>query len=275
MNFLSIESLTKDEILSILNESNNYKNVGIENKILKDKIVGLIFLEPSLRTRTRFSTAIYRLGGNIINVDCLKYNNNMSKSESLDDTVKILSEYCDILIIRSSESVDVDILKQSYIPIINAGMDNESHPCQTLVDLFAIKNKFNTIENLNIGIMTDDIFSRCTKSLLKSFDMFKQSEIRIITPNSKEIDLKNLHVLYVAGIPINDDKQIEYLDKRRRLNLTKDMLNCIGDDTIVLCPLPRIDEISKEVDNLKCSKYFQQSSDGQYVFMAILRHVVS
>ncbi|MFX1521175.1 MAG: aspartate carbamoyltransferase [Promethearchaeota archaeon] len=288
-----IDSLTKKEIRVIINRAGKFKKKKKVHALLNKKIVGLIFLEPSTRTRIGFDVAIKKLGGMSTLIKETKYESRMARPESLEDTVRVTSAYCDLLIIRHSNS---DSLKQaleaSSVPVINAGSGHEHHPTQALLDLFYIHNKLNRLEKLKIGLVGDLAGSRSAHSLVRALIHWPPSELRLMTPlglglpddlinlfSTKTVsyveglDTSGLDVLYMAGLPGINGTRTCPKKVRSAFALTLDKARKLPEKCIIMCPLPRIDEIQHDVDSLHNSAYFTQSADGLFVRMAVLEYI--
>lgn len=258
------------------------------------KIMATLFYEPSTRTQMSFQTAMLRLGGKLIGFDD-PGNSSVSKGESLKDTIRVISNYADIIVIRNSfEGAALAASMFSKCPVINAGDGGHLHPTQTLTDLVTLTYEKNRLDNLTIGVCGDNKNGRTAHSLIKSLAQYKGNRfILISTPelqvppyvieclkrngcacsfsDSLEESIGELDVLYMTRIqkerfPSESDyfaqKGVFVLDAKKMLLAKPDLR--------VLHPLPRVDEITLEVDDDPRAKYFEQTEYGMYARMALI-----
>ena len=261
-------------------------------KLLEGKILGLLFFEPSTRTRISFEAAIAALGGSYIGFH-EPHSSSAEKGENLADTVKTMECYADILVLRhSNEGAAKFASEVASRPVINAGSGTEEHPTQAMLDLYTILKEKGTIDNLNIAIVGDLKYGRTVYSLLYALSQYSpklhlvspsQLKVRkeaLYTVNSKVKTsehenladiLGSLDVLYVTRIQKERFPDLqEYENVRGSYLVNNELLREAKDDLIVLHPLPRIDEIASEVDNTKHAKYFKQTYYGKIVREALL-----
>lgn len=297
MNFkgrsiISIRDFNKDEINFIIEKTKEVKS-GKWKKTLEGKIIASLFFEPSTRTRLSFETAIQKQGGKIIGFSSAG-TSSTKKGESFSDSIKTVSKYSDIIIIRhkiegaarkASEIVD--------IPIINAGDGANQHPTQTFLDLFTIVESKGKIDGLKIGLMGDLKYGRTIHSLVTALSNF-DVEIYFISPqelkipeefknilNTKKIKFyegkdfmkfgKELDILYCTRIQKErfiDPLEYEKVAGSYRIN--RESLKYLNEETFIMHPLPRVDEISVDVDNDKRAIYFEQAENGVYTREALL-----
>ena len=259
---------------------------------MKGKILATIFFEPSTRTQFSFQTAMYKLGGHTIGFSN-SLNSSVSKGENFKDTVKVVSSYADILVIRHFlEGSSFAASLFSSCPVFNAGDGAHLHPTQTITDVFTILEKKKELNNLKIGICGDLKFGRAVNSLIKfliryekitfyliSNENFKLSENlkeKILNSgnsfkeaSSLEDVIEKLDVLYMTRIQKERFKDKGDAEKDLIL-LDEKVLKSAKEDLIVLHPLPRKDEISIKVDEDKRAQYFTQAVNGVFVRMALI-----
>ncbi len=254
--------------------------------------MGYLFYEPSTRTRLSFESAMASIGGNSLGISDIS-SSSTQKGESLADTVKIMSIYSDALVLRHPLDGSSRFASEiSDKPVINAGSGTEEHPTQAIQDLYTIKKEKKKIDGLKIGIVGDLKYGRTVYSLLYGLGNY-DVDVRLISPESlrirsdstydikKNIDftestqledhIDELDVLYVTRIQKErfPDEE-EYLKVKGSYVVGLDLINQMKDDSIILHPLPRIDEISTEVDKTKNAKYFQQAEYGKYTRATLL-----
>ena len=251
-----------------------------------------MFYEPSTRTRLSFDSAIASIGGNSLGISNIS-SSSTQKGESLADTVKMMSIYSDILVLRHALDGSSRFASEiSDKPVINAGSGTEEHPTQAIQDLFTIKKEKKKIDGLKIGIVGDLKYGRTVYSLLYGLGNY-DVDVRLISPESlrirsdstyeikKNLDftestqledhIDELDVLYVTRIQKErfPDEE-EYLKVKGSYVVGLDMIKKMKEDSIILHPLPRIDEISTDVDKTKNAKYFQQAEYGKHTRAALL-----
>ena len=293
-DIISIKDFSKDQLEKIFTSTDKMIQLDSSQRreICKGKTLGYLFYEPSTRTRLSFDSAMASIGGNSLGISNIS-SSSTQKGESLADTVKIMSIYSDILVLRHTLDGSSRFASEiSDKPVINAGSGTEEHPTQAIQDLYTIKKEKKKIDGLKIGIVGDLKYGRTVYSLLYGLCNY-DVDVRLISPESlrirsdstyeikKNIDftestkledhIDELDVLYVTRIQKErfPDEE-EYLKVKGSYVVGEDLVNQMKDDSIILHPLPRIDEISTEVDKTKNAKYFQQAEYGKYTRATLL-----
>ena len=293
-DIISIKDFSKDQLEKIFTSTDKMIQLDSSQRreICKGKTLGYLFYEPSTRTRLSFDSAMASIGGNSLGISNIS-SSSTQKGESLADTVKIMSIYSDILVLRHTLDGSSRFASEiSDKPVINAGSGTEEHPTQAIQDLYTIKKEKKKIDGLKIGIVGDLKYGRTVYSLLYGLGNY-DVDVRLISPESlrirsdstydikKNIDftestkledhIDDLDVLYVTRIQKErfPDEE-EYLKVKGSYVVGLDIINQMKDDSIILHPLPRIDEISTEVDKTKNAKYFQQAEYGKYTRATLL-----
>jgi aspartate carbamoyltransferase catalytic subunit len=293
-DIISIKDFSKDQLEKIFTSTDKMVQLDSSQRreICKGKTLGYLFYEPSTRTRLSFDSAMASIGGNSLGISNIS-SSSTQKGESLADTVKIMSIYSDILVLRHTLDGSSRFASEiSDKPVINAGSGTEEHPTQAIQDLYTIKKEKKKIDGLKIGIVGDLKYGRTVYSLLYGLGNY-DVDVRLISPESlrirsdstydikKNIDftestkledhIDELDVLYVTRIQKErfPDEE-EYLKVKGSYVVGEDLVNQMKDDSIILHPLPRIDEISTEVDKTKNAKYFQQAEYGKYTRATLL-----
>jgi len=293
-DIISIKDFSKDQLEKIFASTDKMIQLDSSQRreICKGKTLGYLFYEPSTRTRLSFDSAMASIGGNSLGISNIS-SSSTQKGESLADTVKIMSIYSDILVLRHTLDGSSRFASEiSDKPVINAGSGTEEHPTQAIQDLYTIKKEKKKIDGLKIGIVGDLKYGRTVYSLLYGLGNY-DVDVRLISPESlrirsdstydikKNIDftestkledhIDELDVLYVTRIQKErfPDEE-EYLKVKGSYVVGEDLVNQMKDDSIILHPLPRIDEISTEVDKTKNAKYFQQAEYGKYTRATLL-----
>ncbi|MBE6067034.1 MAG: aspartate carbamoyltransferase [Clostridium lundense] len=295
-NLIDPTDFSTDEINEILVLAQDMeKNPERYSNLCSGKILAALFYEPSTRTRLSFEAAMLRLGGRIIGFS-EPNSTSISKGESLEDTIKIISCYSDIIAIRHPKEGSAERASlYSDVPVINAGDGANQHPTQTLTDLSTIQNLKGRLSNLTVGLCGDLKFGRTVHSLIKALSRYSNNKIILISPDELKIPdyiktevlkntsmeihevksleevIDNLDILYMTRIQKERfDSEDEYLRLKDSYILTKDKLRNAKDDMLILHPLPRVNEIHPDVDLDKRATYFKQARYGMYVRMALI-----
>ena len=270
-------------------------NLDAYAEVAKRKKIATLFYEPSTRTRLSFETAMLNLGGNVIGFPSANVS-SVNKGETVEDTIRVISCYADIAAMRHpKEGAPLLASMYSKIPVINAGDGGHNHPTQTLIDMMTIRARKGRLNNLKIGFCGDLKFGRTVHSLVKNMSRYTGNEFYFISPEelkvpdyiindvlkeknitfyeSKSLEeyLTELDVLYMTRVQkerfFNED---EYIRLKDSYILTEEKLQLAKEDMPVLHPLPRVNEIAKDVDNDKRAAYFEQVQNGVYVRMALI-----
>lgn len=295
-HILSARDFTREEIDFIIEIGKKMAN-NKYSKLLDDKIMATLFFEPSTRTRLSFESAMLRLGGKVIGFQSRDVS-SVKKGESIADTIRTVENYSDIIVIRHPlEGVARMAAKFSSIPIINGGSGSAEHPTQALLDLFTIKEECGTIDGLNIGLCGDLKYGRTVHSLAYLFSNYNIN-LYLISPASlkmrfritdwlydkkmkfketekfKEI-LPILDILYMTRIQEERFLEAEEYEKVKDVYvLTKKDLDNTKENFRLMHPLPRVGEISPDIDKSPKAIYFKQMKYGLYLRMALLAIVL-
>lgn len=289
-HLFSIAELRKEEIEAILDRAALLRRDGVNGSELAGRVVGLCFFQESTRTRVGFDAAVKRLGGSTVIVTETREVRRAPSPESLEDTIRAVSGYCDMLVMRHAETPALQAaMRASVAPVLNAGSGCEHHPTQALLDLFHIKNRFGRLEGLRIGLVGDLCTSRAARSLIQTMRHWPPSELRLMAPPGREmIDealscvaksavsvypeliAEDLDVLYVAGMPNPAREPCFSVELRKRFTVYQNTLKTLPGHGIIMCPLPRIDEIAVDVDQSPRATYFEQSDNALWARMAAL-----
>ena len=298
-HIMSIQDFSRDElehIFKVASDMEKYVKTGSDT--LKNKILATLFFEPSTRTRFSFTSAMYRLGGNVLGFDDPEMSSK-AKGETLVDSIRVIDSYADAIVIRHTIEGIVELAAEySNVPIINAGSGTLGHPTQAMLDLFSILREKNTIDGLTIGILGDLKYGRTVKSLaygLANYDVklvliapellrMRRDILEDLSETGKPIrevsdleeTISDLDILYVTRIQEERfPDPSEYEKVKGYFIISKKSLKSAKDDLIVLHPLPRVGEISTDVDSTKHARYFKQSYYGLMVRMALLSLIMS
>lgn len=293
-DIISIRDLNKQKLEVIFEATNKIITMDPSKRreIARGKTLGYLFYEPSTRTRLSFEAAMALIGGTSLGISDIS-SSSTQKGESLADTVKIMSIYSDVLVLRHSlDGSSRFAAEVSPKPVINGGSGTEEHPTQAIQDLFTIKKEKNKIDGLKIGIVGDLKYGRTVYSLLYALGNY-DVEVHLISPQALKIradstyDIKkrlsytestsleeyidDLDVVYVTRIQKErfPDEE-EYLKVKGSYVIGLDIIKKMKEDAIILHPLPRLDEISVEVDKTKYARYFKQAEYGKHTRAALL-----
>ena len=293
---ISAKQFEKDDVEYILSKGRDMLNIKNSN-LLNGKILATLFFEPSTRTRLSFESAMYRLGGNVIGFHSGDVS-SIKKGESIADTIRTVENYSDCIVIRHSlEGAATMAAKFAQIPVINAGSGSGEHPTQALLDLLTITEEVGSLDGLNIGIMGDLKFGRTVHSLAILLSNFNVN-VYFISPvelkmrnrdkdflrqrqmNYKEITsfrkiLNTLDVLYMTRIQKERFIDLEEYEKVKSFYIfrNEDLVDT-KENFRLLHPLPRINEISPDVDSSDKSIYFKQTFFGIPMRKAILAELM-
>ena len=291
---ISIRDLSKDDLEKIYSKTNEIMEMKVEQRqeMARGKTLGYLFFEPSTRTTLSFQSAMALIGGTSFGIADAT-SSSIKKGESLADTVKIMSGYADVIVLRHSlDGASKFAAEISTKPVINAGSGTTEHPTQAILDLYTIKKELGKIDGKNIGIVGDLKYGRTVYSLLYGLSNYDVN-VHLISPESLKIRtdftynlkgnlsytesedldeyIEDLDVLYVTRIQKErfPDEE-EYLKVKGSYIIDQDVVNKMKKDAILLHPLPRLDEISTDVDFTKQARYFQQAEYGKFTRAAIL-----
>ena len=295
-NLIGIEDFSVEEISELIEVSKDI--MSNKEKYLekcKGKILATLFFEPSTRTRLSFESAMLSLGGGVLGFSSAD-SSSTQKGETLADTIKVVSGYSDIIAMRHpKEGAPIVAANNSNVPIINAGDGGHNHPTQTLLDLLTISQEKGRLDNFTIGLCGDLKFGRTVHSLLVALSRYENIKFVLISPkelkipeylkqdildknNIEYIETENLEesigsldVLYMTRVQkerfLNEE---EYVRLKDVYILDKQKLEKAKKDLCIMHPLPRVNEISTEIDDDPRACYFRQAEYGKYMRMAII-----
>lgn len=296
-DIISISEFSKDHIELILKTAFELK-AHPRNDLLKDKLIGVTFFEGSTRTRLSFETSIQRLGGRVIGFADSTNTSLGKKGETFMDSMRIITSYVDALVIRHHKEGAARLAADiSPVPVINAGDGSNQHPSQTMLDLFTIKETQGRLDDINIAFVGDLKYGRTVHSLAEALSLYN-ARIYLVSPESLAMpqyildDLKkrgitfSIHkdleevmdkvdILYMTRVQKERFDETEYQHLKSKYILTPDVLVSAKENMKILHPLPRIDEITPEVDNTPYAYYFKQAANGVYAREAILSLVLN
>ena len=292
-SLVSISDIGKEEIMSLLETAKKFEERP-NRRLLEGKVVATLFFEPSTRTRLSFETAVNRLAGRVIGFSDAS-NTSTSKGETLKDTIKMVSNYADLIVMRHHlEGAALYATEVTDVPIINAGDGAHQHPSQTMLDLYSIYKTQGTLENLTITLVGDLKYGRTVHSLIMAMRYFNPT-FRFVA--CKELDMPEEYKQFCRdnGIKFTehtdfskeviDTSDIIYMTRVQRerfadimeyervkdlYNLNRAMLDGAKYNMKILHPLPRVNEIAQDVDDDPHAYYFEQARNGLYARQALI-----
>ena len=299
-DIISMNDISKEEILEILEIAEKIEKTSEEEKLnfLKGKIIATLFFEPSTRTKMSFESAAFRLGAQVLQLPPLELS-SVKKGESFSDTIKMVESYSDVIVVRHPNDGAARLASTtSQKPVLNAGDGSNQHPSQTLLDLYTIKDEKGTLNNLSIAFVGDLKYGRTVHSLVKALTHFNPV-IYFVAPKilqmpSYLIDdldknnikyeiledfrdcLDKIDVFYMTRIQKERFPDIEDYEKVKGVYVInkKNILGKCKEDMIILHPLPRVDEISTDLDETKHALYFKQAKNGIPIRQAMMMKVL-
>jgi aspartate carbamoyltransferase catalytic subunit len=296
-HILTAEQFSQEELLALFEEAKKLQEAKKLPQTMNGKILATVFFEPSTRTRLSFETAMIRLGGGVISIPN-KESSSMNKGETVEDTARMISTYADIIAIRAQEKGQVaQFASTSSVPVMNAGDGTGEHPTQHLLDFYTVWKERGTLDGLTLGLMGDCANSRVLRGMAKMAARFDMNLIFIAPEELKmgddvkaylEQEGKSYSEVESIGevigqldiLDINRIRHEYFDDKERALEIGKqfilgsEMVKQGKDDLIVLDPLPRINTVQTDVDELPQAKYFEAVENGLYIRMALINKLL-
>ncbi len=295
-NLISISDYNKEEYLYILKLAEDFEKNPVQD-VAKEKVVATLFFEPSTRTRLSFESAANRMGARVIGFSDAS-NSSTAKGESLADTIRTVSCYADIIVMRHPIEGAARLASEvATVPVINAGDGANQHPTQCMLDLYSIQKTQGSLDNLNIALVGDLKYGRTVHSLVEAMCNFNTT-FHLISPDSLKLPsavkmhIKKRNLTYYQYTEIQeaiDKVDILYMTRVQRERfldiqdyekvknsyiLDKSMLKKVKPNMKVLHPLPRVNEIATNVDSMPQAYYFQQAQNGVYVRQALIAAIL-
>jgi len=296
-DIISISDLTRSELEQIVLQARIVKN-GPQSHWLTNKVVASCFFEASTRTRLSFETAIQRQGGTIIGFADSINTSMGKKGETLSDSIRMINSYADAIVMRHPQEGSARLASEvANVPVVNGGDGSNQHPTQTLLDLFTIHECQGRLEKLTVTFVGDLKYGRTVHSLAQALSLFECS-FQFISPEVlampdyllRELDAKNIEysqvdsleaaipnsdILYMTRVQKERFDPTEYMHLASQYILTTDLLKNAPEHLRILHPLPRVDEISFDVDKTPYAYYFQQAENGVYARQALLALILN
>ncbi len=295
-SLISITDYSKEEIIQVLDIAEEFEK-NVRQKLLDQHVIASLFFEPSTRTRLSFESAVQYMGGSIIGFASAD-TSSVRKGESLKDTILTVSNYSDLIVMRNPIDGSARFASEvSPVPIINAGDGANQHPTQCLLDLYSIRKTQGTLENIQIALVGDLKYGRTVHSLVQALSLFNAT-FHLVSPESLKLPsavkkwIKDANLDYHQYTDINEvintmdiiymtriqgerfPDPMEYEKVKNSYILENSMLTNSKDNMRILHPLPRVNEISEDVDNNPKAYYFQQARNGVYVRQALIAAIL-
>ena len=295
-HIISIRDFEREDLDYLLDRAEVFETGRYPPGLLKDRLVALLFFEPSTRTRMSFAAALARLGGQSISVDSVEAS-SIVKGETLADTIRVVSGYVDAIVLRHPKEGAARLAAEfSSVPVINAGDGAGQHPSQTLLDLYTIR-KSMSLDGIDAGLLGDLRYGRTAHSLALALSLYgvtlhtiaptglempvniavelRERGVEVVEHASVEEAIRELDVLYVTRIQRERfPDTASYYNVASSYRITTQLLEGVRDHLMILHPLPRAGEIDPAVDRTPYARYFEQARNGVPVRMAFLHEVM-
>jgi len=293
------QQFSKEVLFDLFNNADNLRNNG-SNK-MNGKILTTLFYEPSTRTRLSFESAMLKLGGSVIGTENAREFSSVSKGESLEDSIRVISKYCDCIVMRhNEEGAALRASMVSTVPIINAGDGKGQHPTQALLDTYTIHKELGRLDDFKIALVGDLASGRTIRSLCYLLGKFDNVETIFVSPENLRMkeDIKDyLHkhnvnfseegclnkvlpemdVVYMTRIQKERMDAKNYERAKGKYIINKSNFNLVRENSIIMHPLPHVEEIDLPIEIEKNDRrvaYFRQVENGLYVRMALLEKMI-
>ncbi|MBN2351595.1 MAG: aspartate carbamoyltransferase [Spirochaetales bacterium] len=298
-DLLSTRDLSREEILLILDTARSMERLARSRGVagvLSRKVVAVLFLEPSTRTRLSFEAAAQRLGARVVTV-AEASSSSAAKGETLVDTARMLAGYADCIVMRQGETGGARRAADAVdVPVVNAGDGAGEHPTQALLDLYTIRRELGGLDGLSVAMVGDLKYGRTVHSLAyvllpfrPSFVFCSPGELRFPPELVSDLQSRGAPVAETDSLALALKADVVYMTRLQRERfadpaagerlkgayvLTRALVEAHHPEALILHPLPRVDEIAVDVDDLPTAAYFRQAQNGMYVRMAILKLIL-
>lgn len=294
-----LDSKLLKELLASAQELESQDQAGTLPKHLEGKIVATLFYEPSTRTRFSFEAAALKLGGQVISCESAGMFSSAAKGETLADTARTVSAYADAIIIRHPDKGSAqEVATYATVPVINAGDGAGEHPTQALLDLYTIQKELGRLENFTVTLVGDLLNGRTVHSLLPLFAGLPGIQINLVSPAELKLPTEHLVHLKDKKIPAQEltsldtvltstdifyitrvqkerfKNEADYLAVRDAFIIDLPVVQKMKKGSVILHPLPRVTEISPDIDQDPRAAYFRQVKNGLYMRMALLKYLL-
>ena len=299
-HIVAVEQFERAWMETLFADADRMRTVTMADRLLAGKILATLFYEPSTRTRLSFESAMLRLDGQVISTENAREFSSAIKGETVEDTIRIVAGYADGIVIRHYERGAAQrAANASPVPIINGGDGPGEHPTQALLDLYTIQNELGQIDNLKVALVGDLRFGRAARSLALLLRETSNTELIFVAPDAVPMGDDIKEALDEATVAWREEPDLtkamgevdvvyqtriqrerfatpeEYKDAQGVYIITPENMELLGSQAIVMHPLPRVDEISADVDADPRAAYFRQAQNGVFVRMALLHQLMA
>lgn len=299
-DIISVKQFDRETLSYIFNVADEMRSMAErfgKANLLEGKILANLFYEPSTRTSSSFQAAMLRLGGRVIPINEVTYS-SVTKGESLPDTVRTLECYCDVIVLRHPEvGAAATAARYAHKPVINAGDGVGEHPTQALLDLYTVRRELNVLDGLHVAMVGDLKYGRTVHSLTRLLSMY-DTTFSFVSPEQLRLPEELLNEVKEHGLPFREtedvhdiiaDVDVLYVTRVQRERfadqaeyeavkdfyvIDPELMSKAKDEMIVMHPLPRVHEISYQIDDDPRAAYFRQMENGLYIRMALLAAVL-
>ncbi len=298
-HIVAVDQFDRAWLESLFAEADRLRSDRETLDLLRGKVLATLFYEPSTRTRLSFESAMVRLGGQVISTENAREFSSAIKGETVEDTIRIVSGYADAIVIRHFEmGAAARAAKVSPVPVINGGDGPGEHPTQALLDLYTIHNELGRIDDLRVALVGDLRFGRAARSLALLFRQTNNVELVFVAPDAVPMGDDVKDALDSAGVAWREERDLttamanvdvvyqtriqrerfatpeEYAAARGIYVITPENMQGLPEHSIVMHPLPRVDEIHPDVDSDPRAAYFRQAHNGVFIRMALLHQLL-
>lgn len=298
-HIIKSQQFSKERLFKLFKRANELR--AFPSDSLKGKVLTSLFYEPSTRTRLSFESAMLKMGGQVMGTENAKEFSSAVKGESLEDSIRVISSYSDIIVMRHNETGSAEqASKVSEVPFINAGDGKGQHPTQSLLDAYTIYREIGRLDNIKIAMVGDLASGRTVRSLCYLLGKFSGIEITFISPSNLKIDqdikdylsehnikfsekeemesvLPEVDIVYMTRIQKERISPEEYQNAKNKFVISMETLKLIPKDSRVMHPLPHVEEINIKIETEQEDPriaYFRQAENGLYVRMALLEELI-
>ena len=296
-HIIESQQFTKESLEHLFHIANELE--ANPKDILKGKIMASLFYEPSTRTRFSFESAMLRLGGGVVSTENAAEFSSVTKGETLEDTIRIMGYYSDVIVLRHfEEGASARAAQVSGVPVINAGDGPGQHPTQALLDLYTIQRERGKIDGASVAVIGDLKNGRTVRSLVYLLGKYENVTVHFVSPEELKVHrdileyldrhdvryeehtdltdiLQDTDVLYQTRVQKERFKEEDAKEVSTRNDITLETLEKMKRGAIIMHPLPRVDELSPDVDSSPQAVYFKQAHNGVLVRMALLHSVLA
>lgn len=298
-HIVAVEQFERPWIVRLFEEADRMRTLSPGDGGMRGRILATLFYEPSTRTRLSFESAMFRLGGDVISTENAREFSSAMKGETVEDTVRIIAGYADGIVIRHYEQGAAQrAAKVSPVPIINGGDGPGEHPTQALLDLYTIQHELGKIDGIRVALVGDLRFGRAARSLALLFRITTDTELVFVAPEAVPMGDDVKQALDEADVAWREERDLaevmhdvdvvyqtriqrerfatpeEYEASRGVYVVTPETMENLHEGAIVMHPLPRVGEISPEVDGDPRAAYFRQARNGVFIRMALLNQLL-